>query len=73
MAASQRAFTFGGATSGITLDAAAGMRLMEPRAFQLGSAHFLITAQWRRADDTTTPLGVLSTLLAAGEQTIIYG
>ncbi len=65
-AMSQQAFTFGGATSGITLDAAAGMRLMEPRAFQLGSAHFLVTAQWRRADNTTAPLGVLSTLFAAG-------
>ena len=52
-------FQFGGVNP-VTLDATSGMRLIEPRAFQLGSAHFLISAQWGGAT-----LGVLSTLGAA--------
>ena len=53
-------FTFGNAGTGLTLDAASGLRLMRPREFQLGSAHFVITAQWR-SGATTATLGSLST------------
>jgi len=54
-------FNFGGATANISL---AEMRLLEPRSFQLGSAHFLITAKWQRGTSSTN-LGFLSTLFAA--------
>src|SRR5207245_2267367 len=42
----------------------AEMRLVETRPFQLGSAHFLITALWQ-AGSTVTNLGFLSSLFAA--------
>jgi len=61
---SQTPYTFGGVPS-ISLDPAAGMRLLDPRSFQLGSDHFLITAQWRLANATSASLGVVSTLFAA--------
>jgi hypothetical protein len=53
-------FSFGGASS-VSLEE---MRLLEPRTFQLGSTHFLITAAWQ-SGDTLTSLGFLSTLFAA--------
>ena len=40
------------------------MRLIDPRSFQLGSAHFLITAVWQ-VGSTSSNLGFLSTLFAA--------
>ena len=58
-------FTFGGLTSAIKLDPAAGMRLLAARSFQLGAAHFLITAQWLPSAGAAVNLGALSTLLAA--------
>ena len=58
-------FTFAGLTSGIALDPALGMRLLNARSFQLGAAHFLITAQWVPASGPAVNLGTLSTLLAA--------
>jgi hypothetical protein len=57
---SSTAFNFGAATN-ISL---ADMRLLEPRSFQLGSTHFLITAVWK-SGNTSTNLGFLSTLFAA--------
>ncbi len=60
----QTPFTFGGATS-VALAPTIGMRLLQPRAFQLGSAFFLITAEWRHANNSTTNLGTLNTLSAA--------
>jgi hypothetical protein len=53
-------FSFG-STSDVSL---AEMRLVEPRPFQLGSAHFLITAVWQ-SGSTSTNLGFLSSLFAA--------
>jgi hypothetical protein len=56
----------------VVLHATAGIRLLEPRAFELGAAHFLITALWAPPNGTpATPgvaLGVLSTLAAASAQ-----
>jgi hypothetical protein len=57
---SGNAFSFGGA-SAVSL---AEMHLLEPRPFQLGSTHFLITAVWK-SGETSTNLGFLSTLFAA--------
>lgn len=57
---SSTAFNFGAATN-VSL---AEMRLLEPRAFQLGSTHFLITAVWQ-SGSTSTNLGFLSTLFAS--------
>lgn len=53
-------FSFGGASS-VSLQE---MRLLEPRSFQLGSTHFLITAVWQ-SGNTSTNVGFLSTLFAA--------
>jgi len=58
-------FTFGGRGPGLSLDVTAGMRLLEPRSFQLGAAHFVITAVWEREGSASTTLGALSTLHAA--------
>jgi len=55
-------FAFGGAGGTLALDASAGMRLIDPRRFQLGAAHFLITAWWNQGG---TVLGAVSTLHAA--------
>ncbi len=63
VASDQNALTFGGAGAGLSLDATLGMRLLEPRSFQLGAAHFVITAGWQGGGVTTT-LGALSTLHA---------
>jgi hypothetical protein len=57
---SSTAFSFGTASS-VSL---AEMRLVNPRPFQLGSTHFLITAVWQ-SGETSTNLGFLSTLFAA--------
>lgn len=62
---SRIACTFGGKGSGLALDTAAGMRLLEPRRVQLGGAHFVITAEWMQDDGSTKALGSLSTLHAA--------
>jgi hypothetical protein len=59
------AFTFGGAGSGLSLHPTAGMRLLEPRSFELGAAHFLIAALWRQSGGLSRTLGMLSTLYAA--------
>ena len=53
-------FSFGSSSS----VSVAEMRLINPRSFQLGSAHFLITAVWQ-AGSTSSNLGFLSTLFAA--------
>ena len=58
-------FTFGESGAGLSLQATAGIRLMEARAFQAGGAHFVITAQWRQDDGALVELGALSTLHAA--------
>lgn len=60
---SRAPFTFGGAGS-VALDPGAGMRLMEPRSFQRGSAHFALSAVWLGGGAPVT-LGSLSTLRAA--------
>jgi hypothetical protein len=62
------AFTFGGAGTGLALHLAAGIRLLEPRSFELGSAHFLISAVWQQRGLSRT-LGMLSTLFAASAVT----
>lgn len=59
-APSRAPFTFGGATP--TLDAAAGLRLLDPRAFESGGAQFILRAAWQADDGSTTTLGSLSTL-----------
>ncbi len=65
IASNQNAFTFGGAGAGLSLDAKLGMRLLEPRSFQLGAAHFVITASWQgQGGSTPLTLGTLSTLHA---------
>ena len=68
---SQKPYSFGGATAGIGLDASVGLRLMQPRTFALGSAHFVITANWQQAT-TSVRLGALSTLLAAAGSASAY-
>jgi hypothetical protein len=60
LTSSPRAFTFGGANS-IALHTSAGMRLLQPRSFQPGAAHFLITALWKRTSGQPVTLGMLST------------
>lgn len=66
-----RPFQFGGIPT-VALHATAGIRLLEPRTFQLGAAHFLITARWAPLNSTPAApgisLGVLSTLEAAFAQ-----
>jgi hypothetical protein len=58
------AFTFGGQGAGLSLDAASGLRLLEPRCFSSGSAHFVITALWQGGSGAPLVLGRLSTLHA---------
>jgi len=66
-----RPFQFGGLTS-VALDAAVGMRLLEPPPhFQLGALHFVIEAQWAPANGAPANLGAIGTL-AAGRQTQAY-
>jgi hypothetical protein len=67
LTSNRAAFTFGGAGAGVSLDISAGMRLLESRPFQLGGAHFVITAEWHQlgSPPATTLLGALSTLHAA--------
>src|SRR5262245_13560991 len=64
---SRTPFTFGGAGQGLSLHTTAGIRLLEPHLFQLGAAHFIITAEWQQigSPPLTTVLGSLSTLHAA--------
>jgi hypothetical protein len=61
--ANGRPFQFGGITA-VTLDATAGMRILDrPQAFQLGALHFVIGAQWAAANGAAGPsLGAISTL-----------
>jgi hypothetical protein len=61
---SRTPFTFGGSVGTLALDARSGMRLVEARRFQLGAAHFVITALWQRAAGSPTNLGAVSSLLA---------
>jgi hypothetical protein len=65
-------FSFGQASGTLALDKAAGMRLLNPRKFELGSAHFWITA-WLKQGGTA--LGAISTLHAArgDSQTFLLG
>jgi hypothetical protein len=60
-------FIFGSSGTGLSLHATAGMRLLEPRLFQLGGAHFIMTAEWQETSSPppSTTLGALSTLHAA--------
>jgi hypothetical protein len=58
-------FTFGGSTGTLALDAQSGMRLLDGREFQLGSAHFVLTALWQGIGASLTTLGAFSSLLAA--------
>jgi hypothetical protein len=67
LTSSSVAFTFGSAGSGLGLHPTAGMRLLEPRRFELGSAHFLISAVWQQGAGISTTLGILSTLFAASD------
>jgi hypothetical protein len=62
------AFNFAGMAPSISL---AEMRLLEPRSFQMGAAHFLITAQWQNGN-TSTNLGFLSTLFAVSGSTSAF-
>ena len=55
-------FVFGRTGGTLALDTASGMRLVDPRRFQLGAAHFLITAWWKQGG---IALGAVSTLHAA--------
>jgi hypothetical protein len=65
VAGSETAFSFGGATT-VALDAKAGMRLMDPKSFQLGSAHFFLRAEWLpQGGGDPVLLGMLSTLFAS--------
>jgi hypothetical protein len=58
-------FTFGGSAGRLALDAQSGIRLLDAREFQLGSAHFVITALWQGPGTSLISLGALSSLLAA--------
>jgi hypothetical protein len=58
-------FIFGGSAGTLALDARSGMRLLGAREFQLGAAHFVITALWQGTGASPTNLGALSSLLAA--------
>src|SRR6478735_2431342 len=54
--------TFGGQAAGVSLDATAGLRLMNRRDFRETSAHFIISAEWwNDATSTATLLGAMST------------
>ncbi|HKR65690.1 MAG TPA: hypothetical protein VJZ00_18305 [Thermoanaerobaculia bacterium] len=64
--ASTHPFTFGGRTN-ISLRATDGLRLLEPRDFQLGGGHFVLTAEWNGA-----AIGMLSTLYAAARRVEAY-
>lgn len=57
-------FTFGLTAGNLSLHPAAGMRLLQPGDFQLGGAHFVISALWEEGGTRHT-LGRLSTLHAA--------
>jgi hypothetical protein len=61
---SRTPFTFGGSVGTLALDAQSGMRLLDARQFQLGSAQFVITALWQGTGGSPTNLGALSSLLA---------
>jgi hypothetical protein len=54
-------FAFGGLSPTTLSD----MRLLQPRSFQLGAAHFLITAKWQQGNNPGTNIGFLSTMFAA--------
>jgi hypothetical protein len=71
VASNQNPFTFGGVGTGLTLDPTAGMRLLQPRAFQSGGTHFVITAGWLEGSPPTV-LGRLSTLHATLGDTDAY-
>jgi hypothetical protein len=64
---SREPFTFGDAAAGpagLALHPTEGLRLLEPRAFELGGAHFVVTASWE-AGGARTRIGGLSSLYAA--------
>jgi hypothetical protein len=54
-------FAFGNPAPGVKLDAAKGMRMLEPELFRAPAEHFVVTAYW---STTTSPvrLGALATL-----------
>ena len=55
------AFTFGFSGSGLVLDPANGIRLLESDDFQPGGTFFIITARWQQDDGTVIDLGALNT------------
>ena len=57
-------FTFGGQGPGLTLHPTSGLRLLTPRDFQHGGAHFVLIAEWWDGSSAVR-LGGLSTLRAA--------
>jgi len=65
MTESNTPFDFGGIGTGIKLDDKQGMELLQPRNFQLGSVHFIISTEWASGKAKPLTLGKLSTLHAA--------
>lgn len=59
----RRPFTFGDQGPGLTLDTTGGLRLLTPRDFRHGGAHFVIVAEWWDGA-AAVRLGTLSTLRA---------
>jgi hypothetical protein len=58
-------FTFGLSGSGLMLDSAQGVRLIDSEVFQPGGVSFVVTAEWRQDDGTIVSLGSLNTYEAA--------
>ena len=59
-------FTFGGQAAGMSLNASAGLRLMNVHDFEETSAHFVISAEWwNDTTSTATLMGSLSTKTGA--------
>ena len=61
----------GNAGSGLSLHPTEGLRLMEPRDFQQGGVHFVISAEWQNGNPPTE-LGAVSTLFAAQNRPNAY-
>jgi hypothetical protein len=64
-------FTFGGQGAGLTLDTPSGLRLLTPRDFRHGGAHFVVVAEWWDGA-AASRLGAMSTLWAASGATGAY-
>src|SRR5579883_3024782 len=64
--ASQDPFSFGGQLAGGTPYSRVNLRLLDPTSFELGGAHFIVTATWQQdGRGDPLPLAALSTLHAA--------